>query len=151
MAAPAAHACAATHSTFPPAATPHCSAAPKKLCAATFSADGAYAIAADKFGDVLVASTRPGEQQPPPLATADAAAASGAPSGIAAATPAAASGAQQVMQKPSLLLGHLCSIITSLTATPDGHFLVSTDKESKVRVSIMPPQPLQVRVSAEHI
>ena len=36
------------------------------------------------------------------------------------------------------LLGHLCSIITSLAFSPNGSQLVSTDQDCKVRVSTMP-------------
>ena len=36
------------------------------------------------------------------------------------------------------LLGHLCSIVTSLAFSPDGSQLVSTDQDCKVRVSTMP-------------
>ncbi len=44
------------------------------------------------------------------------------------------------------LLGHLCSIVTSLAFTPDGKQLVSTDQDCKVRVSTMPAEPQQVRL-----
>ncbi|DBA81758.1 TPA: WD repeat-containing protein 4 [Trebouxia sp. C0004] len=39
------------------------------------------------------------------------------------------------------LLGHLCSIVTSLAFSPDGRQLVSTDQDCKVRVSTMPSEP----------
>ena len=41
-------------------------------------------------------------------------------------------------------MGHFCSIITSLTVSPDGRFIVSTDRDHKIRVSVMPAQPMQV-------
>ena len=82
---------------------------PKKISAATFTADGSYAIFADKFGDVH-----------------------------AAATGESATGG------PRLLLGHFCSIITDLAASPDGKHIASTDRDSKVRVSLLPKEPLQV-------
>ena len=41
-------------------------------------------------------------------------------------------------------MGHFCSIITSLTVSPDGQYLVSTDRDHKIRVSIMPAGPMQV-------
>ena len=44
-------------------------------------------------------------------------------------------------QRPAVpLLGHLCSIITSLAFSPDGKHLVSTDQDCKVRISTMPNQ-----------
>ena len=48
----------------------------------------------------------------------------------------------------TLLLGHFCSIITSLALTPDQRGLVSTDRDHKVRVSHLSPHPLAVRASA---
>ena len=49
------------------------------------------------------------------------------------------------------LLGHFCSIITSLAVSPDGRCIVSTDKDHKVRVSLLPAVPLQVREVAVSI
>lgn len=45
------------------------------------------------------------------------------------------------------LLGHFCSIITGLAASPDGRFLVSCDRDHKIRVSLLPKDPLQVMPS----
>ena len=42
------------------------------------------------------------------------------------------------------LLGHLCSIVTSLAFSPNGLQLVSTDQDCKVRVSTMPAEPCKV-------
>lgn len=42
------------------------------------------------------------------------------------------------------LLGHLCSIVTSLAFSPDGKHIVSTDQDCKVRVSTMPKEPQKV-------
>lgn len=42
------------------------------------------------------------------------------------------------------LLGHLCSVVTSLAFSPDGKQLVSTDQDCKVRVSTMPSEPQKV-------
>lgn len=44
-------------------------------------------------------------------------------------------------------MGHFCSIITSLTVSPDGQYIVSTDRDHKIRVSNMPAQPMQVCIS----
>ena len=41
------------------------------------------------------------------------------------------------------LLGHYCSILTSLSLSADGTLLASTDREGKARVSVMPQDPLQ--------
>lgn len=82
---------------------------PKKISAASFSADGSYAFFADKFGDVHVAAT-----------------------------------AAEATAGPKPLLGHFCSIITDLAASPDGKYVISTDRDSKIRVSLLPSHPLQV-------
>ncbi len=42
------------------------------------------------------------------------------------------------------LLGHLCSVVTSLAFSPDSKHLVSTDQDCKVRVSTMPSEPHKV-------
>lgn len=46
-----------------------------------------------------------------------------------------------------LLLGHFCSIVTSLCLSADGKLIVSTDRDGKVRVSNLPADPLQVHPS----
>ena len=51
---------------------------------------------------------------------------------------------QQAESVAAPLLGHLCSIITSLAFSPDGKQLVSTDQDCKVRVSTMPKEPQKV-------
>jgi hypothetical protein len=43
-----------------------------------------------------------------------------------------------------LLLGHLQAIITSLTPSADGSMLISTDRDAKVRASILPADPCKV-------
>lgn len=43
-----------------------------------------------------------------------------------------------------VLLGHLQSIVTSVCVTPDDAYVISTDRETKVRVTVMPQQPLKV-------
>lgn len=42
-----------------------------------------------------------------------------------------------------ILLGHYCSVLTSLSLSHDGKLLATTDRDAKVRVSIMPTDPLQ--------
>ena len=46
--------------------------------------------------------------------------------------------------KPALLLGHLCSVVTSVTCSPDGRFVATTDKDRKARVSCLPRDSQQV-------
>lgn len=94
----------------------------KKATACTFSADSQHVFFSDRFGDVLCAPVLP--------AAADAA---------ADAAPAAVEG--------SLLLGHLQSIVTSLTrcsSSTGQQLLVSTDKDGKVRASVLPVNPVKV-------
>jgi hypothetical protein len=105
-----------------------CRVAPKKVSAAAFSSDGAHAFFADKFGDVLVVQTKGDEPEGPPSDPSPDP--SGEGNGKGGFT---------------VLLGHFCSIITSLWVSPDGHFLVSTDRDNKVRVSVLPANPMQVR------
>ncbi|GMI98761.1 tRNA modification 82 [Hibiscus trionum] len=40
------------------------------------------------------------------------------------------------------LLAHYCSIITSLEFSPDGRFIVSADRDFKIRVTVFPKKPL---------
>lgn len=43
----------------------------------------------------------------------------------------------------ALLLGHYCSTVAALAVSPDGRLLASADRDNKVRVSVLPRQPLQ--------
>ena len=52
--------------------------------------------------------------------------------------------------KPDLLLGHLCSVVTSVTCSPDGRFVATTDKDRKARVSCLPRDSQQVSF-AHHV
>ncbi|KAK1420518.1 hypothetical protein QVD17_22185 [Tagetes erecta] len=47
-----------------------------------------------------------------------------------------------VQKKGSPLLAHYCSIITSLEFSPDGQFIITADRDSKIRVSVFPKKPL---------
>ena len=94
-----------------------CRRCPKKITAAIFSIDSKLIICADKFGDVFTAAINPDV--------------------TASAQPEQAVPAQ-------FLLGHLSSIVTSLTLSADAKHIVSTDQDCKVRVSIMPQQPSKV-------
>lgn len=45
--------------------------------------------------------------------------------------------------KAVAMFGHYCSIITSLEFSPDGRFIVSADRDFKIRVSVFPKNPLK--------
>ncbi|XP_076929883.1 uncharacterized protein LOC143594451 [Bidens hawaiensis] len=47
-----------------------------------------------------------------------------------------------VQKKGSPLLSHYCSIITSLEFSPDGRFIITADRDFKIRVSVFPKKPL---------
>ena len=98
----------------------------KKVSAGCCSADSKHVFFADRFGDVLV-----GKVNTEAVATASA--------GEGSSTAAA------VAEESNLLLGHLQAIVTSLTPTPTCNLLISTDRDCKVRASIMPEDPLKVR------
>lgn len=70
-----------------------CRKTPKKVSACAFTHDGAYAMFADRFGDVLAGPTNCAS--------------------IEGLDP-------HVAQSPATMLGHFCAIITSLTLSPDG-------------------------------
>lgn len=81
----------------------------KRVSALAFTPDGSYIVAADKFGEVHVASMAKLNQQ---------------------------EGCDFTF---TLLLGHYCSIVTQLAFSHDGRYLCSGGKEEKVRVSRFPP------------
>lgn len=87
------------------------------MTAAIFSPDSKLIICADKFGDVFTVAIHSAFN-----ASADS----------EQATPA------------QFLLGHLSSIMTSLTISQDAKYIVSTDQDCKVRISIMPTSPEKV-------
>ncbi|KAL6748370.1 WD40-repeat-containing domain protein [Haematococcus lacustris] len=99
----------------------------KKLSACAFTLDCKYVLFADKFGDVAVAAVRqPGSQA----------------GQEGAGKPDSSDGAE-------LLLGHLCSVITSLAVSPDNKLLASTDKDGRVRLSLLPPGDLILKGAYE--
>ncbi|KAI5084515.1 hypothetical protein GOP47_0000684 [Adiantum capillus-veneris] len=90
--------------------------ASKKVSATAFSCDSKWLLYADKFGVVYAMSTKlQGE-------------------GLASSV---------VLDQPVNLLAHCCSIITSLKCTADGKFIVTADRDFKIRVSVFPKDPLQ--------
>ncbi|KAJ4914753.1 Transducin/WD40 repeat-like superfamily protein [Raphanus sativus] len=46
-------------------------------------------------------------------------------------------------KKGAPLLSHYCSIITSLEFSPDGRYILSADRDFKIRVTVFPKEPLQ--------
>ena len=125
------------------------------------SADGCWALAADKFGDVYVAPLQPDQ----PAGTSGAAAENIgrrveplAPSGIAEPNGQQTGGETSETQpmsappqagpvtgdKAAVLLSHYNATITSLAVSADSGSLVSTDRDGKARVSVFPSRPLQV-------
>lgn len=119
-----------------------CRKSGKKATACTFSADSKHVFFSDRFGDVLVATALPAV-----AAAADAPAAAAADS--AADGSSGADGPAAV--EASLLLGHLQSIVTSLarcSSSSGQQLLLSTDKDGKVRASVLPANPAKVRPAA---
>jgi hypothetical protein len=116
-----------------------CRKSGKKATACTFSADSKHVFFSDRFGDVLVATALPAAD-----VVADAPPAAAAADGSADTDGAAA-------VEASLLLGHLQSIVTSLArcSSSSGHqLLLSTDKDGKVRASVLPADPVKVCTAA---
>ncbi|KAM0065906.1 putative transcription factor WD40-like family [Helianthus debilis subsp. tardiflorus] len=85
----------------------------KKVSAVAISDNGQFVCYADKFGTVwLVELDEAIENQ------------------------------ASVQKKGSLLLSHYCSIITSLEFSPDGQFIITADRDFKIRVTVFPKKPL---------
>ncbi|KAJ0112990.1 hypothetical protein Patl1_03345 [Pistacia atlantica] len=85
----------------------------KRVTAVAISNDGQYVCFADKFGVVWVVDLRELDES---QASAN--------------------------KKAAPLLAHYCSIITSLEFSPDGQFVVSADRDFKIRVTVFPKKPL---------
>ncbi|KAJ4954425.1 hypothetical protein NE237_011208 [Protea cynaroides] len=86
----------------------------KRVSAVAISNDGLFVCFADKFGVVWVVSLD-GEEGNQPL----------------------------VNKKAAPILAHYCSIITSLEFSPDGRFIISADRDFKIRVTIFPKKPFK--------
>ncbi|KAK8509920.1 hypothetical protein V6N12_001988 [Hibiscus sabdariffa] len=84
----------------------------KRVSAVAVSNDGLHVCFADKFGVVWVVDL-PVDGTEAPL-----------------------------NKKAAPLLAHYCSIITSLEFSPDGRFIVSADRDFKIRVTVFPTKPL---------
>ncbi|KAH1072044.1 hypothetical protein J1N35_024372 [Gossypium stocksii] len=85
----------------------------KRVSAVAISNDGLHVCFADKFGVVWVVDLPGVDETQAPL-----------------------------NKKAVPLLAHYCSIITSLEFSPDGHFIVSADRDFKIRVTVFPKKPL---------
>ncbi|KAI4349489.1 hypothetical protein L6164_010072 [Bauhinia variegata] len=85
----------------------------KRVTAVAISNDGSYVCFADKFGVVWVVDLT-GYDGNQPL----------------------------VNKKATPLLSHYCSIITSLEFSLDGQFIVSADRDFKIRVTVFPSNPI---------
>ncbi|KMT10185.1 hypothetical protein BVRB_5g119460 [Beta vulgaris subsp. vulgaris] len=86
----------------------------KRVSAVAISKDEQYVGFADKFGVVWIVDLE----------------------GIAENQPVS-------NKKAVAIFGHYCSIVTSLEFSPDGHFIVSADRDFKIRVSVFPKNPLK--------
>ncbi|KAF8775664.1 hypothetical protein HU200_004446 [Digitaria exilis] len=86
----------------------------KRVSAVAISNDDLYVTFADKFGVVWLVTL--GED-----------------------------GAERVSvdNKPVSILGHYCSIITSMKFSPDGQFIATADRDFKIRVTLFPKNPLK--------
>ncbi|TYK26215.1 tRNA (guanine-N(7)-)-methyltransferase non-catalytic subunit wdr4 [Cucumis melo var. makuwa] len=86
----------------------------KRVSAAAISPNGLHVCFADKFGVIWVVDLDGGVDGNQPL----------------------------VSKKAMSLLSHYCSIITSLKFSLDGRFLVSADRDFKIRVTTFPTKPV---------
>ncbi|KAJ6852257.1 putative tRNA (guanine-N(7)-)-methyltransferase non-catalytic subunit WDR4 [Iris pallida] len=87
----------------------------KRVTAVSISHDGQFVTYADKFGVVWIMDL---DEDGNSEAVAD--------------------------KKAIPLLGHYCSIITSLEISPDGRFIVSADRDFKIRITMFPGKPLKL-------
>ncbi|XVE77807.1 hypothetical protein DITRI_Ditri13aG0092100 [Diplodiscus trichospermus] len=85
----------------------------KRVSALAVSSDGLHVCFADKFGVVWVVDVPAVDGNEAPLS-----------------------------KKAVSLLSHYCSIITSLEFSPDGRFIISADRDFKIRVTVFPKKPL---------
>ncbi|CAH1431786.1 unnamed protein product [Lactuca virosa] len=85
----------------------------KKVSAVAISDNGQFVCYADKFGVVWVVELDELHENQTP-----------------------------VQKKGSPLLAHYCSIITSLEFSPDGKFIVTADRDFKIRVTMLPKKPI---------
>ncbi|XP_059660481.1 uncharacterized protein LOC132306906 [Cornus florida] len=85
----------------------------KRVSAVAISNDGLFVCFADKFGVVWVVDLDGFDEN------------------------------QALINKKAVpILSHYCSIITSLEFSPDGRFIISGDRDFKIRVTVFPKNPL---------
>ncbi|CAD6341424.1 unnamed protein product [Miscanthus lutarioriparius] len=89
-------------------------ASEKRVSAVAISNDDLYVTFADKFGVVWLVTLREDSAEP-----------------------------VSVDNKPVSILGHYCSIITSMKFSPDGRFIATADRDFKIRVTLFPKNPLK--------
>ncbi|CAA0828092.1 Transducin/WD40 repeat-like superfamily protein [Striga hermonthica] len=86
----------------------------KRVTSAAISNDEMFVCFADKFGVVYVVDIRNYDYENP-----------------------------AVMNKKAVpILSHYCSIITRLEFSPDGKYIVTADRDFKIRVTVFPKEPL---------
>lgn len=85
----------------------------KRVSAIAITDDGQFVCFADKFGVVWVVGLDGFHENQPPI-----------------------------NKKASPLLSHYCSIITSLEFSPGGQFIITADRDFKIRVTVFPKKPL---------
>ncbi|EFJ27551.1 hypothetical protein SELMODRAFT_441617 [Selaginella moellendorffii] len=62
--------------------------------------------------------------------------------GVVYVIPTLAHDKSDTNEEPAQLLAHCCSIITSLETSPCGKFVVTADRDYKIRVSVLPKNPM---------
>ncbi|KAF8394386.1 hypothetical protein HHK36_020594 [Tetracentron sinense] len=85
----------------------------KRVSAVAISHDGLFVCFADKFGVVWVVGLDVGNENQ-----------------------------ALVNKKAAPIFSHYCSIITSLEFSPNGQFIVSADRDFKIRVTVFPKNPI---------
>ena len=92
---------------------------PKRFTTVSFTPDGAHVLAGDKFGDVLVAAQLHVQAHPEE------------------------EGTDKKHNAFEILLGHFCSTLTAVELSRSGKYIATADRDNKVRVTAMPPEPLK--------
>ncbi|GFP92313.1 tRNA (guanine-n(7)-)-methyltransferase non-catalytic subunit wdr4 [Phtheirospermum japonicum] len=86
----------------------------KRVTSIAISIDEMFVCFADKFGVVYVVDIRDYDYENPAL----------------------------INKKAVPILSHYCSIITGLEFSPDGQYIVTADRDFKIRVTVFPKEPL---------
>ncbi|KAL3623600.1 hypothetical protein CASFOL_032416 [Castilleja foliolosa] len=89
-------------------------ASEKKVTSVAIGIDEKFVCFADKFGVVYVVDIRDYDYENPAL----------------------------INKKAVPILSHYCSIITRLEFSPDGQYIVTADRDFKIRVTVFPKEPL---------